>query len=256
MTARSGARIYVLRRFLRRHWLGLAAATGLFLAMAAALVAISREEQKTRSEARRAESVQSFMIDVFRTNSSQQPDPVKARQTTARELLDRGAQRIESSLPDAPLEKRNLLRVFADLYNDLALNPDELRLRRQIVDLSRTLDGNDSKALATDLLALAGAMTGANATNEAVRALTEAKAILDRRKDTTSELRGRVLLKLAEAESFERQHAAAEESARESPPQAPSASYNNALTMTQSRSTVRSVTPKATAVSASEKPAK
>ena len=37
---------------------------------------------------------------------------------------------------------------------------------------------------------------------------------------------------------------------------APSASYNNALAIAQSRSTVRPVTPKANAVSVSEKPAK
>ena len=195
--ARTGARAYVLRRFLRRHWIGLSATAGLFVAMAVAMVGIAWQARKAELEAQRAAAVQSFMIDLFRSNSSQQPDPVKARQTTARELLDMGAKRVERGLSEAPAERLKLLRVFADLYNDLGLRPEEVRIRREAVEMSRKLYGNESTEVASDLVALADAMQATNAVNQAGARLQEAKAILDRLGDTTSMLRGRLLVSTA-----------------------------------------------------------
>ena len=197
--ARIGARAYVLRRFLRRHWIGLATAAGLFVAMAMAIVAVAWQARRTKLEAQRAEAVQSFVIDLFRTNSSRQADPVKARQTTARELLDIGAHRIESGLSGAPAEKLALLRVFGDLYDDLGLKPEELKLRREAVDLSRELHSSRSTEVVSDLVALAGAMHGTDEDSQCEEVLKEAAAILDNRHDDSSMLRGRVLAATAEA---------------------------------------------------------
>jgi len=196
--ARSGARAYVLRRFLRRNWLALSTAAAIFAAMAVALAAIAWQAQKARLEAQRAAAVQSFMVDLFRANSSRQADPVKARQTTARELLDIGVKRIENSLDEAPENKLALLRVFAGLSYDLALRPDEERLRRQAVALSRGLNGNDSPELVEDLIDLASATFGAGSFDDAQPLLDEIQSILDRKGDRTSALRGRALLISAE----------------------------------------------------------
>ncbi len=190
--ARVGARGYVVRRYLRRHWRGLALAAGVFLAMSAALVAIAWQAKKTKLEAQRAEAVQSFMVDLFRTNSSDQPDPVKARQTTARELLDIGAKRIGTELNDAPQNKLAMLRLFGDLYRDFDLAGDEAALRQQAVDLSRRVYGKDSLELAGDLLQQAWVNTDIDH-DASVREIDDARAILDRRHDMDSFLRGRLL---------------------------------------------------------------
>ncbi|MDB5967552.1 MAG: serine/threonine-protein kinase [Hydrocarboniphaga sp.] len=198
--ARAGARSYVLRRYLRRHWLAFATAAVVFAAMTVALVAITREARKARIEAQRAAAVQSFMVELFRTNSSNQPDPVKARQTTARELLDIGAKRIHTELNSAPENKLALLRLFGDLYRDFALTQDEMPLRQQAVDLSRRLYGQNSPELAGDLLQQAWVTVDLDA-DAAAREIDEARAILDRRHDDDSFLRGRLLASSAANDS-------------------------------------------------------
>lgn len=198
LSARAGARTYVLRRFLRRHWIGLTATAGLFVAMAVAIVAVESQARRVEREARRAAAVQSFMVDLFRTNSSRQPDPVKARQTTARELLDIGARRVTNGLSGAPADELALLGVFADLYHDLGLRAEELDLRRRAADLAGRVHGEDSRETADALVALAGAMEGSAAMDRRAATLARAKAILDARQDTTSRLRGRLLLGIAQ----------------------------------------------------------
>ncbi len=190
--ARAGARSYVTRRYLRRHWRALALTAAVFLAMSGALVAVTWQAKKARLAAQRAEAVQSFMVDLFRANSSNQPDPVKARQTTARQLLDIGARRIETDLGDAPENKLALLRLFGDLYNEFALPASQVSVRTQAVALSRQLHGPDSPELATDLIVLAGVESSLDQDAANIH-LAEARSILDRRGDARSFLRGQLL---------------------------------------------------------------
>jgi serine/threonine-protein kinase len=196
--ARVGARAYVMRRFLRRNWIGLTTAVVVFAAMAVALAAIAWQAKKARLEAQRAAAVQSFMVDLFHANSSKQTDPVKARQTTARELLDIGMKRIENSLNEAPENKLALLRVFADLSYDLALGAEEQRIRRQAVALSRDLYGDTSSEVVENLIDLSSALLGTGSFDDAKPVLDELQSILDRKRDATSVLRGRALLISAE----------------------------------------------------------
>ncbi|HEU4663804.1 MAG TPA: serine/threonine-protein kinase [Dokdonella sp.] len=208
--ARAGASGYLARRFVRRHWLGLASATAVFAAMAIALGGIAWQARKARAEARSTAAVQGFMVDLFRRNSSRQADPLKARATTARELLDVGAARIQSELDDAPENKLALLRLFGDLYGEFALSAEQRPVRRAAVALSRRLHGADSRELASDLVALAEVAAD---DRERQAALAEARAILDRLGDADSELRGKLLTALAGSHLTTDMPRAAEEAA-------------------------------------------
>jgi len=196
--ARAGARAYIVRRFFRRNWLGVTTATAVFAAMTVALAAVVWQAKKAQLEAQRASAVQSFMVNLFRVNSSKQADPVKARQTTARELLDTGMKEIESGLDEAPENKLALLRVFAELSYELALGPEEQRLRRQAVALSRDLYGATSSEVVENLIDLSSALLGTGSFDDAKPVLDELQSILDRKGDATSVLRGRALLISAE----------------------------------------------------------
>lgn len=199
--ARSGARSYVARRFVRRNWLPLSTAALLFAAMAVATVAVAWQARKARLAAQRAEAVQGFMVDLFKMNSDRQKDPAKVRQTTVRELLDIGAARIGESLDLAPENKLALLRVFSDLYADgLGEGYPSIPVIRQAVALSRSLHGEDSVELASDRVHLAKQLAEQGERAEARELLQAAAATLDRRGDRTSELRGR--LHVAQAYAF------------------------------------------------------
>jgi serine/threonine protein kinase len=191
--ARAGARSYQARRYVRRHWRGLALVGVAFLALGTGLVTLAWQERRAEREAQRAAAVQAFMVDMFRSNSSNQPDPVKARQTTARELLDIGAARIETGLTQAPENKLALLRLFGDLYYDLGLTDESDRLRRQVVTLSLQLYGQDSPELINDQITLARVNNAVSARDEFDRMLEHGLKVLDARGDTASFLRGRLL---------------------------------------------------------------
>ncbi|TCO43196.1 serine/threonine-protein kinase [Dokdonella fugitiva] len=191
VAARAGATGYHLRRFVRRHWLGLASAGAVFAAMAIALGGIAWQADKARAEARSSAAVQAFLVDLFRHSSSRQADPVKARATTARELLDIGVERIQHELDDAPAHKLALLRLFGDLYGEFALSAAQVPVRRTAVPLSRRVNGGDSRELAADLIALADVSPD---DAEQQSSLAEAGAILDRLGDRDSVLRAKLLV--------------------------------------------------------------
>jgi serine/threonine-protein kinase len=89
--------------------------------------------------------------------------------------------------------------VLGQLYDELALPNEEVRLHRQAVDLTRSLHRANAPEIAAALIELAGAMNGSDdSRSEREAVLREAEAILDRNRDQSSEIRGRLLHKQAE----------------------------------------------------------
>lgn len=168
--------------------------TGLALWQAAQ----AREQaQLATREARTAEAVQAFLEDIFRSNTVNQPNPEKARQTTARQLLDIGARKIEDTLADAPAAKVKVLRTLAQMYDSLELRDTRLVLLRQRAQLIKTLDDATPLAVAEALVELGNAANRGDRRTEAAQVLTEAAQLLDASHDLTSPTRARLELELA-----------------------------------------------------------
>jgi serine/threonine-protein kinase len=199
VAAREGARLYVAGRLLHRFRWATAATVALVLALGAGLAGTLWQARRAETQARTSAAVQTFVGDLFRANTSRQDDPVKARMTTARELLDLGAKKIETSMGDAPAAKLGVLKLLGQLYDDLALDDESVRLRRQAVELARSLHGDDSAEVAGALLELAGSLHYTKSDPaEREKLLTQATAILDRAGDHSSDVRGALLQKLSE----------------------------------------------------------
>jgi serine/threonine-protein kinase len=196
--AREGARLYVFGRLLRRYRWAVAAASVLIVTLGAGLAGTLWQARRAETQARTSAAVQGFLSNLFRANTSNQDDPVKARETTARELLDIGASKIDSSMRDAPEAKLSVVRLLGELYADLALDDETVRLRRQSLDLTRTLHGADSVEVAGALIDLAASMHASSAVNEREKVLQQATAILDRNGDSSSPIRADLFSKLAE----------------------------------------------------------
>lgn len=195
---------YRTRKFLGRNKLAATSAAAVALALAAGLgmalwqASIAKEQARiARIEAQTAEAVQSFMEDIFRANSANQSDPIKARETTARELLDIGAAKIDGALKDAPAAKLRILKTLGEMYDDLALLDTQLALVRRRVDLARAVYGSSHPAVAEALLDLGHATHEKGLRKESAQAFAEAEGILDAHKDFTSRTRARLDIELA-----------------------------------------------------------
>lgn len=152
--ARPDSASYRLGKLIKRHRLSAAFAASAVLALVVGLgVALWQAEVARQSavtaekEARKAKAVQGFIQGIFEANTVLQPDPIKARQTTARELLDLGAERIEKELADVPEAKADILHLLATLYAQMDMNDKGLAFEEKRLELAKALYPEGSDAL-------------------------------------------------------------------------------------------------------------
>jgi serine/threonine protein kinase len=188
--ARPDSAWYRTAKLLRRNKLLVGAVAAVILALSAGLGVALWQASLARDEAHTAAAVQAFMENMFRANSVNQPDPIKARQTTARELLDVGTAQIDGALNEIPEAKLRVLKTLEDMYDELGVSDQMLALGRKRVDIARTLSGRNGRImLAETLLQLGNAAERVDLHAEAERALTEAEGILDGIGDQRSQSR-------------------------------------------------------------------
>ncbi len=189
---------YRVKKFVLRHRLAVAASALTVLALGSGLAIALEQTRVAQREARTSEAVEEFLTDIFRANTSSQQNPVKARETTARELLDIGASKIDGELNNSPQAKARLLATLSGLYDELGLDDQAVSLGRKNVALARHLYGRNDSRVADALASLAGAMHSSSFVNEEQAVLEEAAGILDRRGDRGSLTRAIIDVKLGE----------------------------------------------------------
>ena len=116
---------YRARKFVRRHRLGvsLAVASSLVLAvfgvtMAAQAQRVARERDRANQEALVSRQVSDFLVALFNVSD---PGEARGNSLTAREVLDRGAEKIEKALSEQPELQARLAFTIGRVYNGLGL---------------------------------------------------------------------------------------------------------------------------------------
>jgi serine/threonine protein kinase len=189
---------YRAKKFTWRNRFAVGAVAAVILALAAGLTTALWEARKAREQAKTAESVLAFMEGIFKANAGSQSDPVKARETTARQLLDIGADHLVNTLNDVPAAKLKVMDSLTQMYADLDIWDKQLDIDRKRVELARSIYGASDPAFADVLLDLAVDAANLDLQAEGLRAVGEAGRILDKRGDHTSELRVGVEGRLAD----------------------------------------------------------
>lgn len=207
--ARPDSLAYRCAKFVARNrvQVGLGMLLGLVILLAAGVSIwsgqIARQQARVaQTEAQRARTVERFVLDIFKANSDDQLDPLRARQTTARELLDVGAQRAAESLKDSPEAQHEVLETLADMYSQLGLNVEAAKLREQRIASVRQSYGPHHVKVADALLSFVDDIALTNDRARAVPALAEAEQILDRIGDYASERRGHLWVTSADLEQY------------------------------------------------------
>jgi serine/threonine-protein kinase len=153
--ARPDAAIYRARKFLGRHRLGMGVAAVVFLALAAGLAGTLWQARATAREAAKAHAVRDFLVGLFRVSK---PEESRGREITARELLQRGARRIDSGLARQPELQAELLDVLGVIHRELGLYPEADSLLERSTTLSRASYGERDPRVAARLTDWAGVL--------------------------------------------------------------------------------------------------
>jgi serine/threonine-protein kinase len=103
-----------------------------------------RSAQRAREQSERAAAVQRYLVGIFSQSSARQADPKKAQAVTARELLDLGADRFDSSLLDQPAARQELAYTLSSLYGELAVPERSVPLAATATELAEKVYGRGS----------------------------------------------------------------------------------------------------------------
>jgi serine/threonine protein kinase len=117
--ARRAHPAYVISRFISRNRLAVIAGATVTLALCVGLGLALWQAQRARQEARLAQSVQEFLSSLFDANDPQQ---AQGRDVSAKELLARGAQRLDTGLQNQPVVLARLQHEIGGLYVQLGDN--------------------------------------------------------------------------------------------------------------------------------------
>ena len=141
--ARADSAAYRARKFVTRHKRLVAALAVAALSIVGGGIGISvaarqamRNARVANAERARAEEVSRFAVELFRSAG---PLGLTARSpdVTARELLDRGAQRIRRELADQPVRRAAMLEVLAQSYAGLGIHDSVRAMAHEALALRR-----------------------------------------------------------------------------------------------------------------------
>ena len=139
--ARKAARLYLLQRFLRRHWIPVSAATAVFIALTMGILGIGWEAAQAQREAARATSTKDFLISVFEASDPRVASDTPRGEITARNLLDLSADRIKSEFAADPAVEISLLGTVSAIYDLMGEQARSDRLRLEQVRAARAFYG-------------------------------------------------------------------------------------------------------------------
>jgi len=188
--ARRGGWRYRSLQFMRRHGLIVGVSAAAVLALLGGLFAALYQRDLAQAEAAKSEIVLEFMVDNFRLADLSNTN---GEQITARELLDRGAERVADALQDQPEAKAHMLETMGRAYSGLALYGKALQLFEPAIAFR--LKQADPVALAYALALKAGTLKSLTRDAESIEVLAQAKLLVPQFPDSAyaSKIEARIL---------------------------------------------------------------
>jgi serine/threonine-protein kinase len=150
--ARTGSWSYSAGKFVRRHTVVVGASIVLAMSFAGFGTGMALLTARASRERLRAERTATFLADMFR---AARPDEARGRMVTARELLDRGAARVDKELAGQPTIRASLLHTIGDSYSQLGLYDQARELAERSYRLRAQVLGTRNEATAESLFLLA-----------------------------------------------------------------------------------------------------
>ena len=158
IVARPPSTVYKAKKFVRRHTVGVGVASTMVILLVAFSVStaiqarrIARERDRANQEAEASRQVSDFLIGLFKVSD---PSEARGNSVTAREILDKGADKITRELHGQPIVQARLTDTMGQVYHSLGLFDRALPLLRSALETRRSILGNKNLDVASSLLAL------------------------------------------------------------------------------------------------------
>ena len=135
---------------------GMAITSGLAAAAWIARNQADRQRVRAETEAETARQTTNFLVGLFAVSD---PNEARGNTITAREILDKGSQRIQSELATQPAIQATLMETMGTVYTSLALYPPAASLLDSALQKRLELYGADSLEVAQSAEKLGGVLT-------------------------------------------------------------------------------------------------
>jgi serine/threonine-protein kinase len=140
VSARNDTAGYRARKFARRHRFGVAVSAAAAVALVAFFATMAAQARRLALERDRAETASQFLADLFQVTDRQQ---TPGNRITAREVLERGEERIERELQLDPELQTEIMTTMARAYWGLGLLDKAASLFERVVQQRRQAFGPD-----------------------------------------------------------------------------------------------------------------
>lgn len=179
------SRMYRLRKYIRRHRVGVAAAVfvlgAIFAGGIVAAVGFGRAIRAEREASREAEvsrRVSDFLVELFESSRpGASPGNTPGAAVTAKDLLDEGTRKIEEQLQEDPEIRAKLLTTMARSYLGLGEYDSGMQLLEKALGAAESKQPSDPKLVAYQLMALADGKTTTGENEGVVELLDRAWAL-------------------------------------------------------------------------------
>jgi len=172
--ARPDSAAYRIRKFARRHRIGVAVSALLLIVVAVAVGAVLSQSQARVREARKAEEVKEFILGLF---AAADPATARGEELTVRELIDAGAERVSQELAREPIVRAEMEMVLGELYRTLGLTEQALTLLDRSIASYETVTRDAFPGRASALRAKGATLSDQGKLAEAEELLREAVAM-------------------------------------------------------------------------------
>jgi eukaryotic-like serine/threonine-protein kinase len=150
--ARPASTLYRLRKYVKRHRMGVAALTAVGVLLVAFAVVqtiqmrrVAQERDRVTRERDRANRITEFMTGMFKVSD---PSEARGNSITAREILDKASQEIDTGLAKDSELQAQMMHVMGTVYTNLGLFSRAESLLSRATDIrSRVLGREHSDTL-------------------------------------------------------------------------------------------------------------
>lgn len=147
---------YRARKFARRYRAALATACAFAMVLILASIVSIRQSIRANREAAASERVADFMTQMFKVSD---PSQARGNSVTARELLDKASQQIDTGLADDPLLQARMMNVMGTVYENLGLFSQAEPLLRHAVEIREQKLGGENKDTLQSMYQLSEVLT-------------------------------------------------------------------------------------------------